>query len=216
MSKNMVFDIDSIQLKRVFEPIRCKADVISLWMYSLKIILAPVPVPQELVRGKILLSISKMSRIFFESPEKLVSLYFPFSCIVNSDSFYFTRNGHKIDLKAVSDITSLLCTDGVLAKASFFDFADLLMDMCDVTPNIWLLFRELILSEDGYVRFDHDPINQKKDIHPLNHFDIFYSNGSTFKLGCKGRVSLDRFTDILDITTTCHYVESAIGSYFLV
>lgn len=205
--KKLEFILDRFQADQICSPIRTKIDVISLWMNTIKMMLAYVPVPQELVGGTMALVVSKMSRIFFVLEDKVFSLNFPF--FVNYDGgelTFSTLSCQLVDNKVTSEILSLLHTNGVLTSVDVASFADPIIDSCVIDSGIWELLRDLMICEEGYIRYDHDPELQNGDIHPLHHLDVFYSTASTFKIGCRKRFSLPDFTDMLDIRTNCHYI----------
>lgn len=205
--KRFDFRIDRFQANQVFMPIRRKADVISLWMNAIKLMLAYVPVAEDQAQGDMALVVSKMSRIFFAAENKIFSLNFPF-CVSEDESglVFSTLHCPSIDNRITSEILSLLHTEGVLAESDVLSFAEPIIDSCGIDANVWAFFRDLMLCEDGYVRYDHDTGRQNGHIHPLDHLDVFYSTASTFKIGCKNRVSLDDLSDMLDLKTDCHYV----------
>lgn len=65
------------------------------------------------------------------------------------------------------------------------------MDYCEALISI--------LTEDhGYFRFDDDPKNENGRVHPRFHFDFFYKNTSSLKLGSHGPVNIDFFHSIFD------------------
>ncbi|NTV94703.1 MAG: hypothetical protein HGA75_04715 [Thiobacillus sp.] len=205
--KRFDFRIDKFQENKIFLPIRCKADVISLWMNAIKLMLAYVPVPEDQTKGNVALIVSKMSRIFFAAENKIFSLNFPFFISEDESGLIFsTVHCPSVDNRITSEILSLLHTEGVLAEADVLSFAEPIVDSCGIDANVWEFFRDLMLCEDGYVRYDHDPSRQNGHIHPLDHLDVFYSTASTFKIGCGNRISLSGLTDMLDLRTDCHYV----------
>lgn len=72
--------------------------------------------------------------------------------------------------------------------------------------NIWEFIKDILIYEDAYIRYDHDEENfniykekgeEKK--HPLHHLDIFYSTGSTFKLGLKDKINIEKFLYLLKV-----------------
>ena len=63
------------------------------------------------------------------------------------------------------------------------------------------------MYEDGYIRYDYDEKHENDDVHPLNHYDIFYSSFSTFKVGLRDRLRTEDMLDFLDSNTICHYLE---------
>lgn len=210
--KRFKFRIDRFQANQLLTPIRDKADVISLWMDAIKLMLAYVPVTNDLASGDMTLIVSKMSRIFFTTENKIFSLNFPFFVSEEDGGLAFsTAHCPVVDNRITSEILSLLHTEGVLAETDILSFAEPIINSSEIDDNVWAFFRELMLCEDGYVRYDHDPDRQDGHAHPLDHLDVFYTTASTFKIGCKNQLSLSDLTDMLDLRTDCHYV-SPIGS----
>lgn len=164
--------------------------------------------------AKMALKVAKMSRIFYASQDKIFSLNFPFFVRQDSSGLTFsTANCPNVDNKVTSNILSLLDSNEVLNHSDFFAFADPIIELYDVDNTAWALFRDLMLCEDGYIRYDHDPARKNGHLHPLHHLDVFYSNSTTFKVGYTEQMSLENMTDILDITTDCHYVSKASAKF---
>ena len=63
-----------------------------------------------------------------------------------------------------------------------------------------------MLFEEGYIRYDHDEINENGLLHPLFHYDIFYSSNTTFKIGLKTSINCDHFIDLLQVESNCHFL----------
>jgi len=61
------------------------------------------------------------------------------------------------------------------------------------------------LGENDY-SYDHDSENEDKELHPLHHFDIFYSSNATFKIELNQILEHNHFLDIMDISTHCRYM----------
>ncbi|MBH0041436.1 hypothetical protein [Pseudoalteromonas sp. SWXJZ10B] len=68
-----------------------------------------------------------------------------------------------------------------------------------------------ILSEDhGYFRFDDDIDNVNGDIHPRYHFDVFFKNTCSLKIGYDRPAELQCFLSLADKTQSKKYlVDSA-------
>lgn len=49
------------------------------------------------------------------------------------------------------------------------------------------------------IRYDIDQEHAEELYHPLNHFNINYSNNITYKLGLKKQIMLEDMISILDI-----------------
>ena len=69
------------------------------------------------------------------------------------------------------------------------------------------IFLDLLVFEPAYIRFDEDAKRQDGDIHPLYHFDIFYSNAPSLKIGSKAKINFDEFNRILEKNgQSCKYL----------
>ncbi|EON3036939.1 hypothetical protein ACNG34_000479 [Enterococcus faecium] len=60
------------------------------------------------------------------------------------------------------------------------------------------LILDLLLFEPSYMRFDEHKSGEKGKIHPLYHFDIFYSQFTTLKIGYNSRMSYKNFKELLN------------------
>ena len=73
--------------------------------------------------------------------------------------------------------------------------------------NIWRILFKLWYMEDGYIRYDYDPVHENGRIHPLYHLDVNYSSNLTYKIGLKDALNMDAFQNFLDIKTGSAYLE---------
>ena len=199
------FDVGDWELSNFFSPIRDKRDVILLLMKTVKLINSKVPVDSNRKAGEITLLVSKMSRLFFESEAKIFSIRFPFFVRESEDDL-------SIGSVYVENIDSTVTSSVISIFSSEFDFPDILdfAEYIDTNANtdkqIWHLVRELLFFEDGYIRFDHDPKNANVTFHPLNHFDVFYTDQCSFKVGTHKKLSVEDMIDVLDRETPCRYL----------
>lgn len=197
----------------ISKPIRDKRDIILILLETLKSFTNQrTSISNEI--GKVTIRIDKMSRIFYETKEKYFSFIFPFSLDRQEEQYKFYDNLTDCELndRLISLLISIFKQDGVLEdslekamdfiveSAEEYDYKDI--------DSIWRLIFKLWYMEDGYIRYDYDPIHENGDIHPLYHFDINYSTGVTYKVGLKFPIQMNEFQDILDIKTGCAYLES--------
>jgi hypothetical protein len=209
--KQYEFSIDSYQAEWVFRAIRCKADVIAVLMNSLKVMMLPAtPVVGEI--GSITLRVSKMSRIFFSSETKIFSIGFPFS-VTEVDGALTFRTIHHSDVgsRVTSQILGILESTDALDTREILSFSEPISDICNADSDFWCLLRELLLTDYGYVRYDHDAERQDGHLHPLHHIDVGYAGNATFKLGLKTASNVEHLADILNITTDCLYLSPPAG-----
>lgn len=166
-------------------------------------------------KEKIVLQVDKMSRLFFFKENKYYSIVFPFNVYENETKLRFTFNDeYEIDSQLISNVISIITSDSFDFKCSL-DFAEPIYEIeNDFDDNFWTILRELLLIEVGYIRYDKDEIGHKKakdegeeHRHPLNHYDIFYSNKASFKLGLTNEISDEDFIDLLNTKTDCKYLK---------
>ena len=208
--KRYTFGIDKYQADWIFAPIRSRQDALIILLKVVKILLLNQPPAEEQTAGQIVLAVSKMSRIFFVSEAKVYSLAFPFFVTEKDGVFSFKTHSHSsIDHRVSSDLLSLLEGPKIFSSNEVFEFAEPIDDIAQFDVQIWGLFRDLLVSEEGYIRYDYDEEHQNAHYHPINHFDVFFSNNSTFKIGLHSRTDIDAFIDLLDSNTECHYVSVA-------
>jgi hypothetical protein len=204
------FEIDESYMDRFFSPIKNKVQLIELLMNSLKYMLVNHTVKEERVHGELVLIIDKMSRLFFIKKNKCFSIAFPFS-VKYEDAFYFSfKNQMNLDSKLTSEIISFI-NDSDFHSSCCIEFASPISEYQELNDdNYWNLIRELLLMEDGYLRYDYDKYNydkhSKSDVHPLNHYDLFYSGNATFKIGLKDVIEPDEFIDLLNVKTVCKFI----------
>lgn len=204
--KSYTFQVDKYQLEWIFSPIRTKRDVIGLLMRTIKLMMLPAISPVK-SSGQITLQISKMSRLFFITNDKMFSVNFPFVAVEKDGCLIFRSIHHEnVSSMVASHVLAILESTDSLESREVFHFAEPISDLCESDVDFWCLFRELLTNEDGYIRYDHDQVRSNGHVHPLDHLDVFYTTGNTFKLGLNSNISLGNFADVLDVSTNCHYV----------
>ncbi|MEC9483142.1 MAG: hypothetical protein UMU75_07415 [Halomonas sp.] len=211
MAKNFIFNLDRHQESWFFAPLRKKEDVIRMLLEAVKLMTIYVP-PSKCFEGQgsMVLKISKMSRLLFESENKIFSINFPFKVLEAEEGLNFVSpSGVVLDSMLTSEVLAFLAEDEILYSDDIFDFASPIVDGELDREKLWALLRDLFFYEDGYLRFDHDAEHMNGHLHPLNHFDFFYSSKATFKIGLYEKFDVEKFFDVMDITTPCHYLGPA-------
>jgi hypothetical protein len=206
--KEISFSIDEISATQFFKPIRCKADSILLLMNSIKHMLIGNRVTQNDARGRMLLRISKMSRLLYFTQQKQFSICFPFRIESDRNSIIsiYSSDGFVIDNKFSSEIIELSTGLRVLETRNAIDMAAAFEEIENPSEGLWPVFLHLVSSEDGYLRYEHDPERADLTFHPLYHLDIFYDNSNTFKLGFRRKPNDYDLIDIIDISSQCYYI----------
>lgn len=150
-----------------------------------------------------------MSRIIYELKNKIFSITFPFNISKTEEGYdiYDSISEIKIDILVISKIINILNNfssenEDIYEFLSQFDDGD---NNEEVLDNIWKIFKKVLFSESGYLRYDYDEEHENGNIHPLNHYDIYYTSRNTFKIGLNDKIDLKKFIDLLDLETDCHY-----------
>jgi len=217
--KKYDFDIDKAFLEKFFpkERVKNKAQIIEILMEATRYMLLNPSVSQEKIAGKIILYIDKMSRLFFITEKKYFSIVFPFFAYDKDEDgkyrFSF-QNDIDVDSQLISQVINIIQCDEFKENCSLNFVAPICdyEEQCD--ENFWIFLRELLLMEDGYIRYDYDEENYNKAVkkgeehkHPLNHCDFFYSSNATFKIGLDNNLEKDEFIDLMNVITDCKYIK---------
>lgn len=218
--KQLSFKISKFSKDLFFpkERIKSKIQVINILLEASRYILTNIEVKDVDSVGEIKLVINKMSRLFFISDSKSYSIVFPFN-INNEDGEIKLAFSNNIEVNSylISKTKSAINSNSFKDNTCVIGFADSILDLEDENEEMWLFLRELILLEDGYIRYDVDKEAYVKakakgtpHKHPIHHYDLFYTNGATFKIGLHNNQSSDEFIDLLDIKTDCKYLKSIV------
>ncbi|WP_425072419.1 hypothetical protein [Sagittula sp. S175] len=203
------FDLDQYQAANLVTVFRERNNIILFWMRVAKTILSFVKPKPDQVRGRMLVCTDKMHRVFVENQGKMFSTALPFS-VNNVDGFYSCtlRSGIDLSSKLSSEIIAALSTTASFTNSEVLGFADDIMGISDDPDTLWAALSELVNTDDGYIRFDHDPDREDGRRHPLNHVDIFFSQSATFKIGVSEKLKIDALSDLLNVQTDCHYISN--------
>ena len=171
------------------------------------------------VAGKIIIIVDKMSRIFFFSNNKVkyYTILLPMTIMKtnNPDSakYEFELNGIRLTSELISSVIQLINL-GIEKTSSSLELAELFDDVeIQLKKDVWSVFRDLLLSEEGYVRYDEDTNAYNEALkkeepkrHPKNHLDIFLHSHNQFKIGLNKPLSDKEFIDILNLKTDCYFL----------
>lgn len=216
MAKQIEFNIGEFFLGKVSKIIRKKEDVIILLLETVKMFSTGIVIPDSERKGKVILKIDKMSRLFFEIENKCFSFNFPFSIKESTEKeiiVYDCILDISLDAKIISIFLSIFSAK-VLDKESLEDIFFELLEVEDLVSNkisnrniVWKILEKLMLFESGYLRYDYDLEYENGLMHPINHLDICFSSGNTFKIGLHDNYNIERLVDIMDIQTECYFLE---------
>ena len=137
--KNFSFRIDT------------KKQLIELIMQTIRYILSYKKLSDKNIVGKITIYVDKMSRIFFFIEKKYFSIVLPFLVQEENSELIFSYNGVKIDHDIISKIIYIVKNNGFMSE-DIYTF----LEIFENDLNYWAILRDLMLMEDGYIRYDID------------------------------------------------------------
>lgn len=197
------------------KPVRKKQDSISIILDVLNILL--IGGEQYHIKGKVVLKIDKMSRLFCFLEDKYFSIIFPFDIEQRTEETGICRIfdaalNMEIDSRLIVLLRRMLeridfeerPIDEIIENA-YLDVGDEGYTGTEIS-NCFSLILRLFSMELGYVRYDYDPEHQNGTLHPLYHLDVNYSSNGTYKIGIKKEMKETEFVDLLDRTTACRYI----------
>jgi hypothetical protein len=218
--KKYTFNLGKVIYDKVFPQyrVKTKAHIIEILMEITRFILLQndpeFVVDEQNSKGKVVLYIDKMSRIFFFSENKYYSIVFPFHFLEENGEYKIVfQSTIEVNSQLISKVISIIQCDKFKTRCSL-DFVEPICDAeDDCDENFWIFLRELLLMEDGYIRYDFDQEEYDKasekgeeDRHPLNHYDFFYSGSATFKIGLQDSLKEENFIDLVNTTTSCKFI----------
>lgn len=205
--KMIIFNLTEKQYEEFFTPVRDKIQIILMLMKLIKLMLIEPPVEAPDGPYHMILKVNKMSRLFLISPKKHFSISFPFTVINEDHSIIFkSKNLNYINSKLTSDVIGFFNEHHNLSSSDVYDFIAPIDELVIEEPDTWQFIKELLLFEEGYIRYDHDEKHVNGDKHPLHHLDIFYSSNPTFKIGLKKGYENQDLLDLLDLENECKYL----------
>ncbi|WP_033915881.1 hypothetical protein [Campylobacter sputorum] len=206
---------DKYQLEKIFPKklIKTKYDILEIWTHSINLICLNYNNDNILQYNKqknklaeIQIICDKIKRIYFFTNTKYYSICFPFSIYEEENSNYKIKfKEFDIDTEITSYILRILKSKEIINYKTFGEI-ETSDEFMDIDSDIWYILKELIILEDGYIRYDYDLKNADGNIHPINHYDIFYTNINQIKIGLSNNIDKNYFLDTLDISKACKFL----------
>lgn len=215
MKTSIQIDINPSLIKTFFpeERIKDKYKILEILLEACRYILYSKKETTARSKHKMILHKDKMSRLVFIGENKKYSIAFPFNISqITAESISINyKNKFDIDSQNISILLSLLKSPTINSE----DCLEFIDPITNYDQNLWSTLRDLLILEDGYVRYDKDKVgfqeaktNGHEHRHPLNHIDIFYTNQATFKLGLNQEYTDTELIDLMDRNTDCKYLNS--------
>lgn len=164
---------------------------------------------------KLILYVDKMSRIFFSHEDKIISFHFPFIIEEYDEQrikLFVPYRNEEFDSHIVSLVKSIFLTDIDYSK-SLEELLEMIWNKLaedtidkDVSDFVLTVVHHLMVTDYGYLRYDHDIEHENGLLHPEHHLDINYSSNSTYKIGLDSSIDSDYFIDLLNSRTNAKFL----------
>ncbi|AVJ26942.1 hypothetical protein [Achromobacter spanius] len=145
------------------------------------------------------------ARALVRTPGGYFSMAIPFQLVETGGqvSFVSDRLSEEISGRVISVFRNAINTAEVIS----FSHEDIILSLCEnfgleVSEALLYVdaFMELMSDDHGYLRFDDDPVNENGQIHPRYHFDFFFKNSTSIKIGAESKVDIGCFYALFDKT----------------
>ena len=184
--KKYIFKMRPNTFSTYLTPIREKHMLIKFILSSVEMMLITRPSEDFLLDNLpyIILVKGRFSRLFFLSENKIFSITSRIREIIDKLSVNFNIYSN--------------------------DRIEEMMDDIDVneSENLYRVLTELLIMEDGYIRYDYDPEHENGHLHPLHHYDIFYHSNNTFKIGLNKKCEFLNMLNLLNNSENRHYINN--------
>lgn len=215
MKTTFQLDISPSLIKTFFpeERIKDKYKILEILLEACRYMLYNKRLEKARSPFKMILYKDKMSRLAFIGENKIYSISFPFniSQIISGEISINYKNRFDLDSQNISTLLNILKSPTINSE----DCLEFIDPITNYDKNHWTTLRDLLILEDGYIRYDKDEGGFQKakadgheHRHPLNHLDIFYTNQATFKLGLKHEYTDTDLNDLMDRNTDCKYLNN--------
>jgi hypothetical protein len=205
--KEFVIPIPSGFENNFFFMIRNKNDIIRLLMNTLKYVSSHVEIHGE-IDSHLIIKVDDMNRFIYVSPDKIFSIRSPFNVReIDGELFFYTASTPEINSAMTSCVLAFI-EENNNSSDCIYKFIDLYEESFEgYEEQAWSLIYQLMIFEDGYLRYDHDPKRADARIHPINHLDVYYTNACTFKIGTYHKPDKDYFMQLLNNKIESKYLE---------
>lgn len=150
-------------------------------------------------------------RALIRKADGFFSMTIPFQIIDDGDRVYFNYDpmGEQVSGRFISILKNAILTSKEI-KHSHEEVICSISDSFGMEVNDAIMYYDaytaLLTDDHGYFRFDDDELNANGDIHPRYHFDFFFKNTSSIKIGTDGVVNMACFYALFDGNISKHYL----------
>jgi hypothetical protein len=143
------------------------------------------------------------ARVLVKKELGYFTMTMPFQIIEYDENITFNYNACALPVHA--QFISIMRNAVEACRTYGYSHEDIISSLCDnfdldvrTAVNYCDVFTSLISDDHGYFRFDDDEANAQGNIHPRYHFDFFYRNSTSIKLGVDRNITSSYFLSLFD------------------
>jgi len=149
--------------------------------------------------------INEFKRFLIKKEGGYFSMSNPFQAIIDNDNLKLHCDfvGEEVSGSLISILRNAIST----YEEGFFSSDDIILSLSESfnldipeANKYFDLFTYLLAFDHGYFRFDDDSDNENGQLHPRYHFDIFYRNSTSLKIGYDRPAEIQCFLSLIDKT----------------
>ncbi|WP_300173807.1 hypothetical protein [uncultured Aliivibrio sp.] len=150
-------------------------------------------------------------RFLVKKDDGYFSMSIPFQVIVENGNMSF--NCDLLEQPVSGKFISIMRNAIITTHGNLHSHEEVIMSLHDnfnvsfsEATAYYDTFAALISEDHGYFRFDDDENHANGDVHPRYHFDIFYKNNSSLKIGYDKIAGVDCLISLADKVTPKKYL----------
>lgn len=143
------------------------------------------------------------ARVLIKKENGFFTMTLPFQIIDYGENILFNYDNHNLPVHA--QFISIMRNSIEVCREYGYSHEDIISSLCDnfnidmrESVNYCDVFTSLLTEDHGYFRFDDDLENERGRIHPRYHFDFFYKNSTSIKIGLNECIDASYFFDMFD------------------
>ncbi|GLW39145.1 hypothetical protein Pcaca04_30810 [Pectobacterium carotovorum subsp. carotovorum] len=143
------------------------------------------------------------ARILVKKENGFFTMTLPFQIIDHGYNIFFNYDNYNIPVHA--EFISIMRNSIEACRDYGYSHEDIISSLCENfnldirdAVNYCDVFTSLLTEDHGYFRFDDDLIGERGRIHPRYHFDFFYKNSTSVKIGINECIDASYFLGFFD------------------
>lgn len=212
----IILQLDTYLRQRLFKKVTQTTDYIAVVLDTMEVLLSFWHGNLDDCRAPYIFYESEERRIYLVDVDKIISFGFLFNIKlgvedVNAKDNYISKFQYRVfdfDPKNISQAKSILKNVSDKDSLPLYCYESFNFDENDgVDDYSRILFEQILFTEAGYFRYDHDGVKSDPVFHPRHHIDVNYSHHVSYKIGISNKLDLTQIRDLVNKKSQCRYLK---------